>query len=67
MTNEQFQAKKIQHDKNLVEAYGLLKKDPERYSDDGCRLYELLEEIQSWEEWNKNFRGQLVRWKHRAE
>lgn len=67
MTKEQFQAKKAQHDDNLVEAYALLKKDPERYSDDGCRLYELLEEIQSWEEWNKNFRGQLVRWKHRAE
>jgi hypothetical protein len=67
VTKEQFQLKKLEHDNNLVEAYELLKKDPEGYSDDGIRLRELIDEIDSWETWLKNFRAELVRWKHRAE
>jgi hypothetical protein len=67
VTKEQFQLKKLEHDNNLVEAYELLKKDPEGYSEDGIRLRELIDEINSWEEWLKKFRAELVRWKHRAE
>lgn len=67
MTPQQFREQQIKHNENLVEAYELLKKKPEAYSDDGTRLRELIEEIQSFEEWQRNFRAELIRWKHRAE
>lgn len=67
MTKEQFLAKKAEYESNMLEAYELLKKDPEGYSDEGCRLRELIEEMQSYEEWQKNFRRDLLRWKWRAE
>lgn len=67
MTFEEFKQRNEQHDKNVHEAYGLLQKDPEAYSEDGTRLRELIEEIHSYQEWRKDLNLQLILWKRRAE
>lgn len=67
MTPEDFQAKKRAYEDNLAKAHELLKKNPEGYSAEGYDLRKLMDEIEEYEEAQKNFRRELVRWKWRTE
>lgn len=67
MTEEQWQLEKRNYEDNLAKAHDLLKKNPEGYSDEGCDLRNLIDEINEYEEKVKNFRSQLIRWKYRTE
>lgn len=67
MTEEEFQLAKRKYEDNLAKAHEMLKKQPEGYSEDGYDLRTLMDEITEYEERMKNFRAQLVRWRHRTE